>query len=146
MPKKVKKHKAKIDEKIIENLIELQKVHTDLASKFDSLSKQVSNLLNLFEMAAKSFMEQPAVKESEKDKEFLQKIDTLLDQNKTLARGLTLLEERMRERVYGTPHAQHPVQVMQPVQHIRRAVHREERKETGEETQPPAGTRPLPKF
>jgi len=88
--------------KVLENLVQLQKVHTDLAEKFDSLSKQISSLLNLFEMTARSFSQNPANQVVEKDKEFLDKIDKLLDQNKTIARGLTLMEEKLREKVYGS--------------------------------------------
>ena len=90
-----------LQKKIIENLVELQKVHSNLAEKFDKLALQISSLLSLFEKAAHSFAQQPAEEGAEKDKEFLDKIDRLLDQNKTLAKGLTLLEEKMRERVYG---------------------------------------------
>ena len=90
-----------IDKTIIENLIELQKIHVNLAEKFDKLSKQVSDLLTLFEMTARSFATNPNIQSSEKDKEFLEKIDKLLEQNKTIAKGLTLMEERVRERVYG---------------------------------------------
>ena len=38
----------KLEEKILENLVELQKVHTNLAEKFDKLSSNISNLLGLF--------------------------------------------------------------------------------------------------
>jgi len=37
-----------------------------------------------------------------KDHEFLQKIDKLLEQNKVLAKGLTLMEQKLRERMYGS--------------------------------------------
>ncbi len=93
----------KLQEKLIENLVELQKVHTDMAEKFDKLTGQITNLLTLFEMAARSFAEHPANQGTEKDKEFLDKIDKLLDQNKTIAKGLTLMEDRLKERVYGAP-------------------------------------------
>jgi hypothetical protein len=91
----------KLEEKILENLVELQKVHTGLAEKFDKLSSNISSLLALFEMAARSFAQSPGNLATEKDKEFLEKIDRLLEQNKTIARGLTLMEERIRERMYG---------------------------------------------
>jgi len=91
-----------LDQQLIENLIELQKVHTLLIEKFDKLSSQVSNLLGLFEMTARSFAEHPANQTAEKDKEFLEKIDKLLEQNKTIAKGLSLMEDRIRERVYGS--------------------------------------------
>jgi hypothetical protein len=95
--------KVRLEEKIIQNLISLQKVHVNLAEKFDNLSEQLSNLLALFEMSARTFASQPHMQKTEKDKEFLNKIDSLLEQNKVLAKGLTLMEQKLRERVYGPP-------------------------------------------
>lgn len=92
-----------LEEKLIQNLIELQKIHTTLLERFDKLSVQISSLLNLFEMTARSFGENPVNQVSQKDREFLEKIDKLLEQNKTIAKGLTLMEEKTRERVYGKP-------------------------------------------
>lgn len=91
----------KLQISIIENLVQLQKINTSLAEKFDSLSTQITALLGLFEVAAKSFTSNPAYNASDKDKEFLEKIDRVLEQNKVLAKGLTLMEERMREKLYG---------------------------------------------
>ena len=100
-----KKNEAKItmnlEETLVKNLVELQKVHTNLAEKFDQLAKEISQLLALFELTARSFAKHTPIGEYEKDKEFLEKIDKLLEQNKTLAKGLTLMEERLRERMYG---------------------------------------------
>ncbi|MDO8508632.1 MAG: hypothetical protein Q7S27_03020 [Nanoarchaeota archaeon] len=112
MPKKVKTEKH-IEDRVLENLIELQKVHTNLAEKFDKLSKEISNLLSLFELAARNFSKHPALKASEGDKEFLDKIDKLLEQNKTIAKGLTLMEDHIRKKVYSQPapietHAEQP--------------------------------------
>ena len=108
MPRKKKEpthshpeHRNDLTHELARNLIELQKVHADLAEKFDKLSKEISQLLNLFEMAAKSFAQHPANQVSAKDTEFLDKIDKLLDQNKLIAKGLTMMEEKMKEKVYG---------------------------------------------
>ena len=90
--------KAAIEEKLMQNLVELQKVHTNLAEKFDSLSKQISSLLNLFEITARGFATNPANQMSDKDREFLDKVDKLLEQNKTIAKGLTLMEDRIKDR------------------------------------------------
>jgi DNA-binding ferritin-like protein len=95
---KVHERRMHLEEKLIENLVELQKVHTSLAEKFDRLAEQIASLLNLFESAAQSFARNPLSKVSEKDQEFLEKIDRLLDQNKTIAKGLTMMEERIREK------------------------------------------------
>src|SRR3989338_9225234 len=124
--KKEHHHSSPLEEAMIKNLIELQKVNVGLAEKFDKLAKEISQLLGLFEITAKRFASHAALGEYEKDKEFLEKIDTLLDQNKTLAKGLTLMEERLRERVYGSPSvsAQQfsplPSQQRQPPQQILR--------------------------
>lgn len=99
-------HAGHIEDKLIHNMIELQKVHAEMAEKFTKLSNQLSALLTLFEMTARSFAQQAHAPTIEKDKEFLDKIDKLLDQNKTIAKGLTLMDEKMRERLYGPSQSQ----------------------------------------
>lgn len=130
---------VKLQEKIIENLIELQKVHTNMAEKFDKLSDQIVNLLSLFEMAARSFVEHPANQGTDKDKEFLEKIDKLLEQNKTIAKGLTLMEERVRERLYGAP---------EPIQKVQIPLTGDEYQSSAINQAPDASkiNRPLPRF
>ena len=91
----------KIEIQLIENLIELQKMHVKLGEKFDKLAEQISSLLALFEVSARTFAKQPHIQMAEKDKEFLEKIDKLLEQNKTIAKGLTLMDQKMREKIYG---------------------------------------------
>ena len=122
--------KMHLEEKLIENLVELQKVHASLAEKFDSLSKQISSLLSLFESAAQSFAKNPVNQFSEKDQEFLEKIDRLLDQNKTIAKGLTLMEERIRDKMH-TPNLPESM---------------EQKKERSEEPENSINNRPLPRF
>lgn len=137
MPKKSVKKKAgskkkaepktiskKIELDLAKNIVKLQKVHTELVEKIGKLSDQMTILLNLFEATAKTFATHPEIKASEKDREFLDKIDKLLDQNKTIAKGLTLVEERTRERIRSeTPYMPR------------------------EQFRPPAGSgRPIPKF
>jgi|TARA_Y100000310_G_scaffold220254_1_gene221720 hypothetical protein len=99
--KSTNKLEGNLENKIIQNLVSLQKVHINLAEKFDNLSEQISGLLALFENTARTFAKQAPSGITEKDKEFLEKIDKLLDQNKTIAKGLTLMESKMREKIYG---------------------------------------------
>lgn len=109
-----KKVMPKLEENLINNLIELQKIHVSLINKFDRLSGQLSELLMLFELSAKSFAQQHSPQIAEKDKAFLDKIDRLLEQNKVIAKGLTLMEEKMRERLYSQqPQMQVPPQIPQ---------------------------------
>lgn len=85
------------DKKLIENFVALQKVMVNLSVKLDQLTNQISKLLELFEISAKSL----AKKEinlgggSKDTKEVLKKIDNLFEQNKVIARGLTLMHDRM---------------------------------------------------
>ena len=110
---KRKTNSKKLETKIIDNLVKLQKVHTDLGEKFENLADQISTLLALFEVTAKNFAKNPELKIAQKDREFLEKIDKLLDQNKTIAKGLTMMEKRVREKVYSPigrnlPHQRNP--------------------------------------
>lgn len=107
----------KLNTILVENFVKLQKALTNITIKFDSLSEQISSLLQLFEISAKSFAEKLSVgtPDIEKDKEFLEKLNKLLEQNKVIAKGLTLMEEKMRERLYGTPTAvQRPTYPFRP--------------------------------
>lgn len=99
-----------IEHALLQNIIELQKVHASQAEKFDHLSKEISNLLALFEITARNFAKNaPQTADYQKDKDFLEKIDRLLDQNKLLAKGLSIMEERLKERMFSPqPQVQRP--------------------------------------
>jgi hypothetical protein len=92
-----KKSKVDVQEALIDNFINLQKVLTNLSVKFEDLSGNVSKLLQLFEISAKSFAEGNG-KPGGVDKEFLDKLDSLLDQNKTISKGIMMMEEKIRNR------------------------------------------------
>lgn len=85
---------AEIKEDILQNFVDLQDVLSNLALKIDDLTQQVSKLLRLFEESAKSFQE--ASPEPSRDREFHSSIKTLLDQNKIIAKGISIIEERLR--------------------------------------------------
>lgn len=82
---------------LIENFISMQKVMTSFVSKFDKLEKQVSSLLDLFEESAKTIAEKEINLElkgnEEKQQEILDKLKDVLDQNKLIAKGITLMHE-----------------------------------------------------
>ena len=98
---KDKKSAEDLNQLLIENFVSLQRAMLEMTSKIGKLSDNVAQLLHLFELSARTFMESQDIQEVEKDKEFLNKLNLLLEQNKTIARGLTLMEEKVRERVYG---------------------------------------------
>ena len=84
------------EQTLLDNFVNLQKVLTNLAIKFDGLSDQISKILQLFEISAKSFAEKHL--ESGVDEGSLDKLDTLLEQNKIIAKGIMLMEEKMRTK------------------------------------------------
>ncbi|MFA5174273.1 MAG: hypothetical protein WC438_03770 [Candidatus Pacearchaeota archaeon] len=94
--------KEDIEKALLNNFINLQKVLTNLAVRFDELSTNISKMLQLFEISAKSFSEKYEDKSegsiNKSDNELLKKLDSLLDQNKTIARGIILMEDKIKQR------------------------------------------------
>ena len=80
-----------VEKALIENFVSLQKVMTTMAVKFDSLSNQISKLLELFEISAKGLAEKGY---SMEDRKVAEKLDSLLEQNKIIAKGIALLHEK----------------------------------------------------
>jgi len=97
---------VKVEKILIENFVSLQKVMTNLSVKFDNLTNQISKLLELFEISAKSLAKTDfnLGKETKDDEEIMQKLDNLANQNKTIARGLTLMHEKIpQQESFGFP-------------------------------------------
>jgi hypothetical protein len=95
---KKKMTQKQIQEALLENNVKLQKVMTNVVVKLDGLSEEISKLLQLFEIAAKSFVKKETEGQNA-DGDLLLKLDTLLNQNKTIAKGLGLMEEKIRHRI-----------------------------------------------
>ena len=100
MPKKESKPKDKdlkdkqIEKILIENFVSLQKVMTNLSVKFDELSNQISKLLELFELSATALAKKDINFTKPFDEEkIMGKLNNILEQNKTIARGLALMSE-----------------------------------------------------
>ncbi len=95
-PLKILDNEKAIEKILIQNFVSLQKVMTHLSIKFENLTLQISKLLELFEISAKTLAKKDfESNQSKKDEEkIIKKIDTLLDQNKIIAKGLTLMHEK----------------------------------------------------
>ena len=91
-----------VDRVLIDNFVSLQKVMTNLSLKFDNLAHQISKLLDLFEVSAKALAEKDFELEkiNRENMRLLEKIENVLEQNKTIARGLTLMHDRVNEPKY----------------------------------------------
>jgi hypothetical protein len=84
-----------IEKVLVENFIALQKVMTNMATKFDNLSDNIAKLLEVFEISAKALAEKDFEQLKDSDnKEVLEKLNNLLEQNKIIARGITLMGEK----------------------------------------------------
>lgn len=85
----------KIESTLIDNFVALQKVMVNLSVKFDGLSNNISKLLDLFEISAKALAEKDFdLKQTNKDeKKIIDRMENMLEQNKVIARGLTLMHD-----------------------------------------------------
>jgi len=82
------------EELLIENFVGLQHAMTNMSIKFGALSDNIARLLQVFEESAKNFISGG----KPDDNDMLKKIDSLLNQNKTIAKGLVLMEGKLRGR------------------------------------------------
>jgi len=97
-PKKKKMTAKEREELLIENFVGLQHAMTNLSIKFGNLSDNISKLLQVFEESAKHYAGGKMDNE-----DMLKKINSLLDQNKTIAKGLVLMEGNLRGRPENNP-------------------------------------------
>jgi len=92
---------SQVEKTLVSNFVALQKIFTNIAVKFDNLSEQISKLLELFEISAKAMAEKNLeVIEKTKDEEILKKVNTLIEQNRIIAKGVTMLHEAPREEIF----------------------------------------------
>jgi hypothetical protein len=83
----------------------------NLSEKFINLSSQISRLLELFETSAKTLAE----KGFEDNREIINKLDSLLDQNRIIAKGIFLLHEEVEEE-NEMPTEQRHLMIPKPIQ------------------------------
>jgi len=84
-----------VEKVLVENFVSLQKVMTNLSLSFNELSGNISKLLELFEVSANAMAKKEINFTKPMDEtKIMHKLDTILDQNKTIARGLSLMHER----------------------------------------------------
>ncbi len=88
-------HHEKLMERLIENTTLLQKKDAELMGSMKHLVERIDRMLNVFEEASKHVME---VSEDKKVAELSDKLEELLEQNKTIAKGLLMLEQYVRKR------------------------------------------------
>jgi|SRR3989344_9242988 thiamine biosynthesis lipoprotein ApbE len=88
-------HHERLMHQLIENTTLLQKKDAELMASTKKLIEKIDSMLNVFEEASKHVME---VSEDKKVSELTDKLEELLEQNKTIAKGLIMLEQYVRKR------------------------------------------------
>ena len=76
---------------LMQSNVELQHKTADMVHSVKELTKRMDSMVSLFEEAASQI-------KSGTDEPLMKRLEELLDQNKTIAKGLILLEKYVRER------------------------------------------------
>ena len=95
-----KRSEIKIDRALTDNFITLQKIMVNFSARFDALSNQISKLLELFEISAKSLARKD-FETDRKDKEtkkIIEKLDNISQQAGLIGKGLVLIHETSSEK------------------------------------------------
>jgi len=99
---------------LVENFVALQKVMLNLSQKFENLNVKVASLLELFETSAKTLAKKDFKLGNEANlegqKEIVDKINNLSEQNKIIAKGLTMLHENQEIHIEN----EHPMPAANP--------------------------------
>ena len=77
---------------LLQNTVALQKTNIQLLEAVQQLTQRTDKLLNLFEGAVQN------LEKTEFSEPLAKQLEALLEQNKTIARGLVLLEHYIREK------------------------------------------------
>ncbi len=86
-----KESKDTIIEQLVHNNMALQEKTAELITSIKELTKRMDDMVKIFEEAAKHIKEGT-------DKPLMDKLQDLLEQNQTIAKGLVLLEKYVREK------------------------------------------------
>lgn len=108
MVKKVKEKKVRGKAEftlLLENFALIQKTLVDLTMSLNELKEKFEQFLNLIEKTAEKMEKEKEVKKIVGEvgvgvpSELVKKIDLLIEQNKTIAEGIMLLEKFIKERI-----------------------------------------------
>lgn len=86
---------SRADNLLLQNFVSLQQVIVDLSIKLNDLSSNMSQLLKLFEVSAEALVKNDFNVGGQSNKEIVDRLNILLEQNKLVARGISLMGERI---------------------------------------------------
>lgn len=96
--KKKKMSAREREELLIENFVGLQRAMINLSMKFENLSDNMSKLLNVFEVSARDYMVNKGRTSPEVDKDLLNRINMLIDQNKNIMNGIRSIDDKTKKQ------------------------------------------------
>jgi len=82
-------------EKLVETNIAIDKKTVELIDSISQLVKKIDSLVNIFDEASKHVLE---VGEDKKILNLTDKVESLIEQNKTIAKGLLMLEQYVKSK------------------------------------------------
>jgi hypothetical protein len=109
LPKKKRMTAKEREELLIENFVGLQRAMINLSMKFENLSDNISKLLNVFEISARDYMINKGRQTPEVDRDLLNRINMLVDQNKNIMGSIRALDEKTKKQE--APKMQAPAQM-----------------------------------
>jgi len=98
VPKKKRMTAREREELLIENFVGLQRAMINLSMKFENLSDNMSKLLNIFEVSARDYMVNKGRTTPEVDRDLVNRINLLLDQNKNILASVRSIEDKARKQ------------------------------------------------
>lgn len=98
VPKKKKMTAAQREELLIENFVGLQRAMINLSMKFENLSDNMSKLLNIFEISARDYMVNKGRQTPEVDRDLMNRINILMEQNKSIMNNVRSLDEKTKKQ------------------------------------------------
>ena len=98
LPKKKKMTAREREELLIENFVGLQRAMINLSMKFENLSDNISKLLNVFEVSARDYMVNKGRATPEVDRDLMNRINLLLDQNKNILNSVRSIDDKTKKQ------------------------------------------------
>jgi hypothetical protein len=86
----MEKEEQELIDRFVENSVNLQKLIADAIVSINRLTKEMSEMVELFKKAAKSV-------EESKDSEILAKLNSMAEDNKTIAKSLAMTLEKPKQ-------------------------------------------------
>lgn len=94
----------KLQPVLVNNFVALQRVMINLSSKFEKLNAQLSKLLDIFEMSAKTLAKKDfKIGQGEDNEKVVNELKELKEQNKIIAKGLTMIHEDEQTQMMAPP-------------------------------------------